>query len=348
MDDRTAATLLERLGCSRIKLLGDEMMCSCPFPDGHRRGDRRSSFSAHIDASDRSPYICYGCHARGTLEGLAVSRGHGDLVPDWKPKKIEASDWYHIPSTNAGIFSHACKEKKRPVLFRDDYLKPFLGRLSNHLIRRGITLDTAREWELGVDHENKRAIFTVRDYEGRLAAVIGRDVTDRSKVKYSNYVLDTFNGRMVPFIDHEREEDFRSPTKSFFLYGEFHAYKFLKGEAERPLAIDRPHLIVVEGPTDVLHLWQMGWNVVAALGSYPSEMQAEKAVTLLPRGGKVVIMGDGDEAGRKFAKALGEKIGERCPTFNGILPDGVDPGDSDNKLIEEVFDTAQMFSLTPH
>ena len=336
--------LFSRFGVQKMRVSFGEMQCSCPFPEGHARGDRRPSFSAKIVDGDRSPYFCHGCHAHGTLEWLAYSSGFSDLIDDNRISEVKAKKWLHVPSSNAGIFSDVCVEGKKPVLFRDVYLERFVGSLSGYLSRRGINLETARVWELGVDKEFGRATFTVRDYKKSLALVIGRDVTGKSKVKYSNYVLDRKNGRMVPFIDHSREGDFKSPTKSFFLYGEHLAWEIAHpGERSVSMRGGVPHLIIVEGAIDVLKLWQFGWNAVAVLGSYPSDMQVEKIANMVPRDGRVVVMADGDEAGRKLAVYLGEKLSNRVAVFCAVLPDGVDPGDADGELIDDSFASARMF-----
>jgi DNA primase len=274
------------------------------------------------------------------LEGLAVKNGYHDLVPDWKPKVIKDSNWIHIPRTNAGVFGHLYK--KKIVLFKNEYLTPFAGRLSGYIKRRGITIDTAKKWELGVDSENKRAIFIVRDTVGRLAVVIGRDVTGKSHVKYSNYVLDRLNHKLVPFIDHTREKDFVSPMKSCFLYGEQKAAAVLGGDSDRKVN----DLIVVEGAMDVLKLWQFGFNAVGVLGSYPSETQIEKLVTLVPKKSRLIIMADADDAGRKLASSLGVALGDRLSVFNAILPEGIDPGDAMESQINEAIEKSKMIGLT--
>ena len=327
MDESRARQLLERMGCRRIRISGDEVTCSCPFPDNHRHGDRRPSFAAGV-RDDSSPYFCFACHERGTLEGLAIKNGHHDLVPDWKPKKVKDSNWIHIPRTNVGVFGHLYKKKF--VLFKDDYLQPFAGKLSGYIKRRGITIETAREWELGIDSENRRATFPVRDMQGRLAVVIGRDVTGKSRVKYSNYVLDKKNKKMVPFIDHDREKDFVSPMKSCFLYGEHKAFAVSNGDSAA-----YSDLIVAEGPMDVLRLWQFGLNAVGILGSYASETQIEKIAMLVPRKYRLIIMGDPDEAGRKMASELGKSLKDRISVFNASLPEGIDPGEADEYQINE-------------
>lgn len=343
MDAILARELLERLGCRKIKEPYGEIMASCPFGDNHKRGDRRPSFSAAINPDDASPYICFGCHATGTLEGLACHTGNKDLVPDDSFRDVKPKPWLFLKANNVAKFGHLYDEKKKPVLFKDVYLDLFIRMLPGYLKKRGLKLETAKAWEICFDRENRRAIFVMRDIGGRLAAVVGRDVTGNAWVKYSNYVLDRKNKRMVPGIDHDREEDFISPTKSLFLYGEHMAWKVCQGE---DLSRKNMDLIVVEGALDALMLWQRGFNVVAILGSYPSDAQVEKLVMMTPRDARLVIMADGDDAGRKMTENLGGKTGSRVPTLDAVLPDGVDPGEATDEQIDDALRQATMFGLT--
>lgn len=343
MDRGNAEELLARLGCRRIRVSGGEVMASCPFTENHWRGDRRASFSAHLDPDDRSPYFCFGCHEKGTLESLAIGSGNDDLVPEYKARRPQKdATWMKVPSNNVALFGHLYRKKETPVFFGDHLVEPFLGVLPGYLIERGIKVDTARQWEIGKDKDNRRATFTMRDVEGRLTAVIGRDLTGRSKVKYSNYVWDKKLDRLVPFIDHKREDDFVGPTKRFFLYGENIAWKVMKGEESRR----SNDLIVVEGAMDALKVWQYGWNAVALLGSYPSDEQIEKIVGLTPRNGRVIMMMDNDRAGNQCASELGGALIERIPTFVAFLDDDQDPGDANLDELERAVANAQTFSLT--
>lgn len=336
MDRGSAERLLETLGCMRIRVIGHEITATCPFMENHYRGDRRPSFSAKLDEG-RSPFFCHGCHEKGTLEGLAIGTGNEDLVPDWKPRKVKTKKWLNLPSTNRSLFGHLFG--KKPVFFNERYLAPFLGRLSGRLIKRGITIETAREWELGVDEENKRAIFVLRDVEGRVAIVKGRDTSGRFKIKYIAYVLDKESSRLVPRIDYEREGDFKRPVKSLFLYGEYQAQKVLDKNIKKRSS----DLILVEGEIDTLKVWQFGWNVVGLLGSYPSKEQSEKIVSLIPRDGRLIAMMDNDKAGRKCITELYEMLKNRIPVFDAMLAEGIDPGAATEGEIEKAIVNAKMF-----
>jgi DNA primase len=327
MDADSIMTLLERLGCRRIRKRGDEVNCSCPFSENHKHGDRNPSFGAQVNSDGTSPYNCFACGARGAMEGLAIKSGNNDLVPDYKPRKPARTSWYFkkkrdrfdIPANN-----------ERPVLFKDERLMPFHGVLSEYLIQRGITVETARTWELGKDSRFKRAIFPTRDYQGRLAVITGRDVTDKSRMKYSHYVLDTKSDIMMPYIPKERDEnEFVRPTKKFFLYGE-HIYWPRRFEAE----YQKQDLVVVEGPMDVLSMYQKGYNAVAIQGSYPSDYQVNKLVELTPRFGRLIVMADSDKAGENLTVGIIREIRNRVPVYDASLKTGYDPDSADKDDIE--------------
>jgi DNA primase len=339
MDADKIFTLLERLGCERIRKVGDEISCSCPFGENHKRGDRRPSFGVRINSEDKSPYNCFSCGARGAMEGLAIQTGNTDLVPDYKPKKIKRRTWHY--QTKKRRFSNA--DQSKPVFFKDERLKPFVGVLSGYLKRRGITIDTAKKWELGVDRRYDRAIFTTRDYKGRLAVIIGRDITGSdNRAKYSNYILDVPNDVMIPFKPKGRNDsDFIGPTKKFFLYGE-HIFWGEKDKEENR----KKDLIVVEGPMDVLKMYQYGFFAVGVLGSYPSEQQANKLVELTPRNGRLIVMADGDKAGDRMTKGIAQEIRGRIPVYDATLEPGYDPGDASIEVINVALSDARIIKLT--
>jgi len=342
MDERNARDLLERLGCRKIRSSGKEISASCPFSENHYRGDRRSSFGAAIsdDPNDVSPYHCFGCHSSGTLERLAINNGFDDLVPEWQPKKVDR-DWINVPATNIAAFRNTMRKKEEPVFFEDQYIEPFTGLLSAYLKHRGILLDTAKAWELGVDKPNKRAMFIVRDMEGRLAVLIGRDTTNKSQIKYTNYVFDRKHKRFFPFIDHNREEDFIGPTKRFFLYGEL----FAKRVHDDPYRKSND-LVVVEGPMDVLNVWQYGLNVVGVMGSYPSQEQVDKMIKLVPEGGRLITLMDADKAGRDCVTEIGRRAEMAVPILDAQLPEGLDLGDASKEEVFQAIGGAEILVLT--
>ena len=85
-------------------------------------------------------------------------------------------------------------------------------------------------------------------------------------------------------------------------------------------------LIVVEGPREVMKLWQEGFpNTVAIMGSYMSDKHHELITEIAPK--SVSLMFDGDEAGRvtteRVALKLSRLFGGR--TRKCTIPEGKDP-----------------------
>jgi len=69
-------------------------------------------------------------------------------------------------------------------------------------------------------------------------------------------------------------------------------------------------LIVVEGFPSVWWMTQLGFpNVVATMGSACSEAQAKLITILVPESGRVWLLPDGDDAGKRFALEVFERVG---------------------------------------
>ncbi len=86
-------------------------------------------------------------------------------------------------------------------------------------------------------------------------------------------------------------------------------------------------LVIVEGPREVMKLWQEGYtNTVAVLGCHLSGEQEQLITRLGPK--KVVLMFDGDDAGVETTTKVGKKL---STIFSGqslkkcFLPRGRDP-----------------------
>jgi len=97
-----------------------------------------------------------------------------------------------------------------------------------------------------------------------------------------------------------------------------------------------PHMdrgvVVVEGPFDAMRVWQSGSrHVVALLGTELSSAQH----ALLAAAPRVVVMFDGDDAGRQGARRLASTLAPR-PVRVVRLPQGRDPADLDDETLRAV------------
>lgn len=98
-------------------------------------------------------------------------------------------------------------------------------------------------------------------------------------------------------------------------------------------------LVVVEGPREVMKLWQEGYtNAVATLGSHLSDTHLQMIASLAPK--KVVLMFDGDDAGVETTTRVGKKLSasafpgqrvQRC-----FLPRGRDPKNLDKADLDQL------------
>jgi len=82
-------------------------------------------------------------------------------------------------------------------------------------------------------------------------------------------------------------------------------------------------IAVTECPWGVLRLAQLGIPAVALLGLQVSDLQHD----LLTRFLQIVLLLDGDPAGRSAADRIGETLRRTTPTTISRLPDGLDPDD---------------------
>lgn len=95
-------------------------------------------------------------------------------------------------------------------------------------------------------------------------------------------------------------------------------------------------LVIVEGPREVMKLWQEGYtNAVAIMGSHLSDNQLKLIGELAPD--KVVLMFDGDDAGVDTTTRVGKKLsqvitGERLKKV--FVPRGRDPKNLDKPALD--------------
>ena len=89
--------------------------------------------------------------------------------------------------------------------------------------------------------------------------------------------------------------------------------------------MDRPWLVLVEGVFSAIRLQMEGAPAVGLLGSTVSEHQIALVRDHCPALRQVVVLMDGDEAGRKAADAIAPMLARVWPTRIVDLPDGGEP-----------------------
>jgi DNA primase len=280
-----------------VRRKGDQHQGFCPLPN-HKGKKNSPSFSANLK---RGIFKCFGCGAMGNvlefaalmenvdLENGAAFRGVAvELQKRFCPELGSVTKADRKPAAKVEV--DAAKEEDLPVVVNPpldfglkelDYNHPYLR-------ARGFTRETIDEFGLGFCSRGflkDRVAIPLHDHEGKLVGYAGRVVDDATISKENpRYRFPSKRKRAGKIIE------FR---KTLFLYNGF---------GVRAPADD---LVVTEGFASVWWLHQNGYpQAVATMGADCSERQAELIVSLVKPSGRVWIIPDGDDAGRRFAQSL--------------------------------------------
>lgn len=189
--------------------------------------------------------------------------------------------------------------------------------------------------------------FKLRDVDGGHAYLAARQIDGRTAARFGVGFypgLGILSGRVVIPIHDEwgrlvayagRSVDGRQPR-----------YRFPAGFGKsqvlfnyhRAAASARDAVVVVEGFFDCLRVSQAGFeSVVALLGT---ELYEHPAQLLRHRFGRVVLMLDGDEAGRAACNRVAARLRDGCEV-NGIeLPEGAQPDQLPDCALRSLIESA--------
>jgi len=237
-------------------------------------------------------------------------RGGGDLIDFIR-------HLYEIPYSEVSRYLLSLNQsiliESSANLGESQCFKPFVKKIQLEakccfLDKKGITEKTAKTMETGVYNgkgflENCVAV-RIHDNDGQPLGYAGRRLQTHMTCKHGKW-------KFPP----------RLPKKQI-LYN-FHRIRHLLNRG----------LVLVECPWGVMRLLQLGIPAVALLGVTVSTKQYE----LLRRSSSVVIMTDGDSAGKIAATQIYNVLKNRTNTVIENLPDGCDPDDlSDYELTHRI------------
>jgi DNA primase len=280
-----------------VKRKGAQLHGFCPLPS--HKGVRNSpSFSAN---RERGIFKCFGCGAAGNvlefaalMEGVDLEDGAAfrkvalELQKLFCPELGSAAKGDRKPTQRKE--ADTIGEKDLPVVVNPplDFKLKELDYNHPYLRGRGFTRETIDEFGLGFcsrGYLKDRVAIPLHDREGRLVGYAGRVVDDDTITEDNpRYRLPSKRKRAGKIIEFK---------KTLFLYNGYRIH----GPVD--------NLVVTEGFTAIWWLHQHAHpHSVAAMGSDFSERQAELVVSLVKPAGRVWVLPDGDDAGRRFAQSV--------------------------------------------
>lgn len=312
------AMVIERYGWQLRKGGPHVLRGRCPLPT-HSSKESKESFIATLDKGTGG---IWSCHSQSCAAARGGRRGGNvlDLVAAMegcsvRDAAIKLQTWFLVPAAGesrepAGKEPHAeksaGKEPKEKLVSKEtdpagesETNQPLAFALRNidhthpYLTERGITEETARTFGVGTfsgkGTMHGRCVVPIHNAKGELVAYAGRAI-DGSEPKYKFPV------------------GFR---KSLELYN---LHRLPKGECA---------VVLVEGFYDCMKVSHAGYPCVALMGS---SMSKDQELLLAEKFGAVVVMLDGDEAGRAAAEIIAARLQQvvfRVVTVE--LPEGVQP-----------------------
>jgi DNA primase len=301
------AQVLDRYGLlDRLHRSGDSLSGACPIHAGHNPMQFRVSLSKNC-------WICFGdCHAGGSIvdfvsrkEGIGI-RDAALLIQDWFKVQPGASDnngrnGHKPPYAVSAAAPEPPGGNNRPLGFT-------LGPLDHdhpYLCQRGLSPETIATFGVGYC---SRGMLTgwiaipIHNVEGKLVAYAGR----------------------WPGAPPEGTPKYRLPRgfrKSLEL---FNLHRATLADRSLPL-------VVVEGFFGCMRVWQAGHRrVVSLMGSMLSQAQERTIVELAGAPGRVLLLFDEDEAGRKGRAEASARLCKSVSVHNlrleeGQQPDSIEP-----------------------
>jgi DNA primase len=291
-----------------LRKRGHQLVGRCPI----HRGQRDDSFRASLS---KNAFHCFACQAGGNVLNFVAAMEQCSI----RQAAVWLQRWFSVgaPGEGRNVRNGELvrkKEGRNPplpfVLTGVDHAHPYL-------VERGIDPATAVEFGVGFYARSGllsgRVVIPIANARGQTVAYAGR-APDDSLPKYK-----------LP-------AGFRKAWELFNLH--------------RAAATGSKTVIVVEGYFDCLRVHRAGlpW-VVALMGS---SLSAEQENALLAAFDRVVLLLDGDAAGRAASRAIAARLSRRCWVAEVLVPDGAQPDQLSLVAIYELLNQLLHLSPTSH
>jgi DNA primase len=306
--------VLDHYGLTKtLKKSGQELRGKCPI----HHGEDKDTFKANVQ---KNVFQCFlpACKAKGNVLDFVAAMEKTSI----RDAALKLRDWFSLPQEPHGSSSqdqHATEaanaapapetalvtsEPNKPLAFQLKGIDPTHPYLRN----RGITSETANRFGVGYfpgrGSITGRVVIPIHNQAGDLVAYVGRAIDD-SEPKYK-----------FPAGFHKSQELFN-----------LHRV-LLDGQAELEQEGSLAMVYLVEGCFDCMKLDQAGYPAVGLMGCSLSKPQEELLSKYFEA---VVILLDGDEAGRAGSEEISNRLKHRL--FVRVV--ALEPGQQPDMLSTE-------------
>jgi DNA primase len=310
--------LLDHYSINWLRKNKDELRGRCPIHQGE--GER----SFHVSIS-KNAFHCFSCGARGNILDLVAAIERCSV----RDAALKLKEWFKVGESN----DPRCESKEEMVI------KQLLSNKSketeqNHVINPPLS------FQLRLDHSHPYSssrgvcIETVR-YFGAGLCISKGTFSGRYLIPLHNKsgVMVGYAGRALD--DSEPKYLFPSRDKGFHKsHLLFNLHRVLK---------DMPtekSVVLVEGFFSTMKITEVGFACLGLLGSTLSEVQED---LLCSQFTSIVILMDGDEAGRRATDICLTRLGKRTWARAISLPQNAQPDELEGQeiasLLASVFQT---------
>jgi len=340
-----------------LKRAGANFKALCPF---HQ--EKTPSF---MISPSRQTFHCFGCGAGGSVFRFVMDYEHTDFPS--AVRKLAGRAGITVVEKRGAADEDRRYEARRTLLklhadaaewFHENLLKRDLGEPARkYLKQRGITAESAKNWQLGYAPDEWEAFGSWARAQGYLTRDLitsglakTRDNTESGPVESSS-AYDRFRGRiMFPICNDVAEviafsgrllkdaegaaKYLNSPETPLFRKG---SVLFGLHKTKRAL-IEANCAIVCEGQLDLISLFEAGvTNVVAPQGTAFTENQARVLKRFV---NEVVLCFDADAAGQKAAeRSLDALLQNDLIVRVAEIPAGEDPDSLVRREGKEAFES---------
>lgn len=161
---------LESKGLHKVRLVGDNVMCCCPF-----HNERSPSFGVNYYSG---VYNCFGCGAKGSFGHLVKTFDNFDTVYDAETYLIDTYGRYVVSIDDELTLEFRDEDKPSDYWIEESVLSEYNWR-HPYLVGRGIEERWQRRFGIGYSKKHRAITIPWRDEFARLITIKFRSTVDK-------------------------------------------------------------------------------------------------------------------------------------------------------------------------